>query len=138
MDSNKAEVVASIGTQSYLTMIKWEKGEIITDEPTEKGGSGLYPNPFSLLAASLAGCTLITLRMYIDRKQWNINHIKLSINVDQESENGVTNTTFTKQYQFTPDVSKEQFDRLMIIADKCPVAKTLSGQVKIMNVNHFY
>lgn len=132
MENHSTSVQGSIGTAPYLTTIKWDKGEIITDEPSDKGGSGLYPDPFSLLAASLAGCTLITLRMYLDRKDWKVDFIKVSISVDQHVEGIETTTSFTKHLEFQPEVTAEQLLRLHIIANKCPVAKTLSGKIELI------
>ena len=132
MDLNVPTVNASIGTQPYKTTVKWHNGEIIADEPKEKGGSGLYPNPFSLLAASLASCTLITLRMYIDRKKWNVETISVAITLDNQQDGINTSTIFIKQLTFLPLVSDEQLARLQLIASKCPVAKILSGQIKIL------
>ena len=132
MENIKPTVFASIGSQHYLTTIKWENGEILADEPIDKGGSGLQPDPFSLLAASLASCTLITLKMYIDRKGWNIDTIKVSIAIDQQKEGIETHTSFIKNFEFQPEITDEQRERLTLIADKCPVAKTLAGQIKIV------
>lgn len=133
MDNFTSTITASIGTQPYLTSVKWSRGEIIADEPAENGGSGIHPDPFSLLAASLASCTLITLRMYIDRKQWNITDIKLDIKILQERKGIQMHTSFIKTFDFIPAVTDEQKDRLMLIADKCPVAKTLSGQIELVS-----
>ncbi len=134
MDIDTPTVVASIGSEHYLTAIKWDDGEFIVDEPIAKGGSGLYPNPLTLLAASLAACTLITLRMYIDRKEWEVDTIEVSIRIDQKIEGSETQTSFIKHLKFTPEISVEQVDRLTFIANKCPVAKTLAGQINILTI----
>ncbi len=127
-------VLASIGLQPYLTTIKWDKGEIFADEPINQGGSGLNPDPFSLLAASLAACTLMTLRMYIDRKNWNVENIQLSIRIDQQREGIELHTSFIKHLVFKPEISAEQINRLTLIANKCPVANTLSGQIQLVTI----
>lgn len=132
IDTNKPTVEASIGRDSYLTRINWNNGNILADEPRDKGGNGMHPDPFSLLAASLAACTLITLRMYTDRKGWNINHINISVNVSQERNGTQTETIFTKHIEYEPEITSEQRQRLSIIASKCPVAKTLMGTIKLL------
>lgn len=134
MENGKLTVDASIGSQPYLTTIKWENGEILSDEPIDKGGRGLHPDPFSLLSASLASCTLITLRMYIDRKGWNIDTIKVNITINQHKEGIQTHTSIIKNFEFHPEITEEQRDRLHLIADKCPIAKTLAGQIEIITV----
>jgi putative redox protein len=61
-------IVASIGIEKFKVSIEWRNGKIIADEPEEIGGKDLGPDPYTLLLASLASCTLSTLRIYIDRK----------------------------------------------------------------------
>ena len=64
------DILGRIGTQKYLCNITWRNGQFLMDEPENVGGKDLGMDPFSTLLASLAGCTLSTLRMYIDRKEW--------------------------------------------------------------------
>ena len=80
------DIVGHIGTQKYLCTINWRNGQLIMDEPLSNEGKDLGSDPFSTLLASLAGCTLATLRMYIDRKGWDIPEITISLNATQESE----------------------------------------------------
>ena len=74
-------IEGTIGTQKYLCTISWRNGKLLMDEPESVGGNDLGPDPYSTLLASLAGCTLSTLRMYIDRKGWDIPEIKISLNL---------------------------------------------------------
>ena len=80
------DIIGNIGTQKYLCTISWRNGQLIMDEPESNGGKDLGPDPISALLASLASCTLATLRMYIDRKGWNIPEINIIINAQQETE----------------------------------------------------
>jgi putative redox protein len=100
------------------------------DEPENVGGKDLGMDPFSTLLASLAGCTLSTLRMYIDRKEWSISEINISLNLYQETE-GELSTTIRRNITFLGEVSIEQKERLLIIADKCPISKLLKGKITI-------
>lgn len=118
------DIVGHIGTQKYLCTINWRNGQLIMDEPLSNEGKDLGPDPFSTLLASLAGCTLATLRMYIDRKGWDIPEITISLNATQESE-GELETIFSRQISFSKDIPNEQKERLLLIADKCPVSKIL-------------
>lgn len=129
---NKLEkdITGHIGTQKYLCTIAWRNGQLIMDEPESNGGKDLGPDPFSSLLASLAGCTLSTLRMYIDRKGWDIPEISITINATQELD-GEFETIFSRQISFSTDTSPEQKERLLLIADKCPVSKILKGKVTI-------
>ncbi len=124
------DIVGHIGTQKYLCTINWRNGQLIMDEPLSNEGKDLGPDPFSTLLASLAGCTLATLRMYIDRKGWDIPEITISLNATQESE-GELETIFSRQISFSKEIPNEQKERLLLIADKCPVSKILKGKVTI-------
>lgn len=101
------------------------------DEPENVGGKDLGMDPFSTLIASLAGCTLSTLRMYIDRKEWIIPEINISLNLYQETIEGELTTTIKRNITFSEEVTAEQKDRLLIIADKCPISKLLKGKTII-------
>ncbi|GEL09830.1 putative redox protein [Flavobacterium glycines] len=127
------DIVGHIGTQKYLCTINWRNGQLIMDEPLSNGGKDLGPDPFSTLLASLAACTLATLRMYIDRKGWDIPEITISLNATQESE-GELETIFSRQISFSTAISQEQKERLLLIADKCPVSKILKGKVTINTI----
>lgn len=125
------DILGHIGTQKYLCTITWRNGQCLMDEPVDKGGKDLGMDPFSTLMASLAGCTLSTLRMYIDRKEWIIPEINISLNLYQETLNGELTTTIRRNITFPKEVSAELRERLLIIADKCPISKLLKGKVNI-------
>jgi putative redox protein len=124
------DILGHIGTQNYLCTITWRNGQFLMDEPENVGGKDLGMDPFSTLMASLAGCTLSTLRMYIDRKEWIIPEINISLNLYQETEGELT-TTIKRNITFSEEVSTEQKERLLIIADKCPISKLLKGKITI-------
>ena len=121
------DILGRIGTQTYLCNITWRNGQFLMDEPENVGGKDLGMDPFSTLLASLAGCTLSTLRMYIDRKEWIIPEINISLNLYQETVVGELTTTIRRNITFTGEVPAEQKERLLIIADKCPISKLLKG-----------
>jgi len=124
------DVTGTIGTQKYLCTISWRNGKLLMDEPENVGGNDLGPDPFSTLLASLAGCTLSTLRMYIDRKGWDIPEINISLNISQETE-GELRTTIDRTISFPSTIEDDIKNRLLIIADKCPVSKILTNKVLI-------
>ena len=123
-------IEGSIGTQKYLCTISWRNGTLLMDEPENVGGQNIGPDPFSTFLASLAGCTLSTLRMYIDRKGWDIPEIHISLNLTQENNDNLL-TTISREITFSKEVSHEIKERLLIIAEKCPVSKILKNQVII-------
>jgi len=124
------DITGTIGTQKYLCTISWRNGKLLMDEPENIGGNDLSPDPFSTLLASLAGCTLSTLRMYIDRKGWNIPEINISLNLTQENE-GELVTTISKTITFSTVISDEQKERLLFIAEKCPISKILKNKINL-------
>jgi putative redox protein len=123
-------ITGSISTQKYLCTILWRNGKLLMDEPETIGGNDLGPDPFSTFLASLAGCTLSTLRMYIDRKGWDIPNITISLNMSQD-DNGKIETIISRTLTFSSDISEEQKERLLLIAEKCPVSKILKNKITI-------
>jgi putative redox protein len=124
------DITGHIGTQKYLCTIAWRNGQLIMDEPESNGGKDVGPDPYSALLASLASCTLATLRMYIDRKGWDIPEINIAINAAQELD-GEFETVFSRRITFSTDITTEQKERLIQIANKCPVSKILKGKITI-------
>ena len=104
--------------------------ELIVDEPEDRGGADTGPRPTQLLAASLAGCTAITVEMYADRKEWELGTVEVS--VDYEEPTADTPPSFEVRIRTGGELSDEQRDRILVIAGKCPVHRTLAAQdVKI-------
>ncbi len=124
------DITATIGTQKYLCTVSWRNGTLLMDEPESIGGNDLGPDPYSTLLASLAGCTLSTLRMYIARKGWEIPEISIALNMSQENQNEVE-TTISRTISFSEEISEEQKERLLVIAEKCPVSKILKNKITI-------
>lgn len=115
--------------EKYKTVISSETNQIIADEPISDGGTDLGFSPVELLAGALASCTSITLRMYADRKEWNIDEIKVDV---QFSRDTVSNTTsFQRVISYVGNLEKAQEERLIAIANACPVHKTLSGSISV-------
>lgn len=123
-------VEGTIGTQKYLCTISWRNGTLLMDEPENVGGQNIGPDPFSTFLASLAGCTLSTLRMYIDRKGWDIPEINISLNLAQEL-NPDLETSISRNITFPGNISDEQKERLLLIAEKCPISKILKNKITI-------
>ena len=107
--------------------VKVRSHTITADEPKESGGTDSGPCPQELLAASLASCTAITMEMYAKRKGWEV----AGLTVDCEytpAERGCP-TRFDVVYKMPAHLSEEQVERLQVIAAKCPVHRTLEGEV---------
>lgn len=120
-----------IGRDKYQCTISWRNGKFIADEPVKSGGKDLGPDPFTLLLSSLASCTLVTLRMYIDRKGWVIDHIEVESNMYQVKEADKIITTINRDIKFLTEITDEQKKRLLQIAAACPVSKILENQIEV-------
>jgi len=100
---------------------------LTADEPKKNGGSDAGPNPQELLAASLASCTAVTVEMYADRKGWDIGDVV--VDVDYEPAQRGSPTRFRMSVRLAKELPEEQREKLMQIAAKCPVHRTLEGEV---------
>jgi putative redox protein len=100
---------------------------ITADEPRDEGGEDSGPSPQELLAASLASCTAITMEMYASRKGWDVGNIV--VDVDYEPAQRGSPTRFTMDVQLAKELPEDQREKLMQIAAKCPVHRTLEGEV---------
>ena len=124
-------VHGSIGLEKYQCTIEWRNGKFISDEPESSGGKDLGPDPYTLLLSSLASCTLVTLRMYIDRKGWNIPSISVNVNMYSEKKDDKVTTVIDRDIIFSADTPEEQKTRLQEIASSCPISKILQNDVKV-------
>ncbi len=124
-------VHGSIGLEKYQCTIEWRNGKFISDEPQSSGGKDLGPDPYTLLLSSLASCTLVTLRMYIDRKGWNIPSISVNVNMYNEKKDDKIITVIDRDIIFSADTPEEQKTRLQEIASSCPISKILQNDVKV-------
>jgi putative redox protein len=123
-------ISAQIDTRLYRTEIKSaSENIIIADEPQEVGGKNLGFSPSELLASSLASCTLITLRMYINRKQWEVSEINIKIDFVRDAEQNVS--LFTRNILIIGKIDETQRQRLETIANSCPIHKILTHSIEI-------
>ncbi len=128
------EVIAHIGEERYRSDIYAGPHMLVSDEPRDAGGTDTGTNPYGLLTAALGACTTITLRMYADHKKWPLKGVKVRLTHDKiyakdceecETKEGKVDS-FERVLEFEGDLSAEQRQRLLEIADKCPVHNTLS------------
>ena len=103
------------------------KHNMTADEPEDMGGEDMGPSPQELLAASLASCTAITMEMYAKRKGWNVDGLAVECDY-QPAERGAV-TRFELIMKMPAHLSDEQVQKLKVIAAKCPVHRTLEGEV---------
>jgi putative redox protein len=101
--------------------------ELTAEEPRDQGGEDEGPSPQELLAASLASCTAITMEMYAQRKGWDVGDMTVDVNYEPAQRGSPTR--FEMVIRMPKELPEEQRQRLMQIAAKCPVHRTLEGEV---------
>jgi putative redox protein len=100
---------------------------LIIDEPEGSGGGDAGPTPTELLAASLAGCTAVTIEMYANRKDWDLGEVEVSVDWAGE-DSKADSPSFAVKIRTPADLDDDQRERLLVIAGKCPVHRALEAQ----------
>ncbi|MFT7031736.1 MAG: putative OsmC-like protein [Cyclobacteriaceae bacterium] len=133
------QVYVHLDSEAYTSKIMVGKHSLIADEPTSVGGKDLGPGPYELLLASLGSCTAMTIKMYAKRKEWDLKEVKvgLSHSKDYSRDCETCESSSSKidiierNIELIGNLDKKQRDRLLDIANKCPVHKTLLNDVNI-------
>lgn len=134
-----AQVVVRTDREHYPTRILANGHSLNADEPVRVGGQDTGPTPYDLLLAALGSCTSITLRMYADRKEWPVDSIVVRLDhskihaddcEDCESAKGKIDR-IERVIQLEGDLDEEQRQRMLEIADKCPVHRTLHSEISV-------
>ena len=112
---------------TFRQTLKIRDHQLTVDEMPDIGGEDAGPDPQELLAVSLASCTAITMEMYAQRKGWDVGDVEVSCDFTP-AERGCP-TRFNLVMRFPESLSDEQVERLRVIAAKCPVHRTLDGEV---------
>jgi putative redox protein len=116
--------------KGYAHSLTAGRHTLIADEPSDVGGTDTGARPTAMLALSLAACTAITIEMYADRKGWELGDVE--VEVDYELKPRET-SRFEVLVKLAGNLSDEQLERLHTIAGKCPVHRTLTGAVDIID-----
>ena len=131
------QVVVRLEGDGYTTEIQADDHSIIADEPVSFGGNDFGPSPYELLNASIGACTAMTLKMYARRKKWPLEEVKVHLSYSkslkyQEHQANPENKNsridrFEKELELIGDLTEEQKRRLLEIANKCPVHRTIAS-----------
>lgn len=120
---NGSEVVVTELDKKFLRGLYTKDHDVISDEPTSYGGKNLGPSPYNLLLMSIGSCTSMTIRMYANRKKMVLDDINVRLVYERlEKEERIT-----RYLSFKGDITEEQKNRLVEIADRCPVHRTLEN-----------
>ncbi|MDX9731125.1 MAG: OsmC family protein [Bdellovibrionales bacterium] len=100
----------------------------LSDVPLSQGGDDLAPDPHDYLEGALAACTIMTVQMYANRKQWPLESTEVFIHIESENKEG---TVIVRDVKFHGPLTAEQRDQLYVIANKCPIHRLLLGKIEI-------
>jgi putative redox protein len=138
---SKHQVVASLNfDDDFTTDMKVGNHTLIADEPVDFGGKDFGPSPYELVTAGLSACTAMTIQMYAKRKGWMIQNVEVHTSYDKSHAEDCANCeadsakidTFHREIKLTGDLDEKQKARILQIADKCPVHKTLHSETQVI------
>ena len=137
--ANDGEVVARTRLGGFRTDVRLGDHHLVADEPRSVGGRDLGPTPYDLLSAALATCTSMTLRMYANHKNLDLDSATVRVEhdkvhaedcVDCETADGKIDE-FRRTISLEGDLTEAQQNRMLEVADRCPVHRTLHGEIKV-------
>ena len=136
------EVFVGEGNQRFLREVASDDHAWVADEPKRVGGDNLGPDPYEHLLAALGTCTSMTIRMYANRKQWPLADVQVQLQHSREhaqdceecDEKPAQVDVLSRAIRLDGDLDESQRARLMEIADRCPVHRTLEGNLRIDTV----
>lgn len=122
-----ARATAHIGTDNYATRIETSGRTLISDEPADNGGKDAGPAPYDYLLSALSACTVITLRMYAERKGWDLRAADVALHFYRVDDREIIDRVVT----LTGDLDEAQIARLLDVCERTPVTKTLKNGLTI-------
>lgn len=135
------QVVTRTGDDGFITMVRAGQHKFLSDEPEAVGGQDLGPTPYDLLVAALGTCTGMTLRIYADRKKWPLEEIRVHLqhnklhaeDCDHCDEKNAKLDRIEREIEVIGDLDDKQRQKLLEIANKCPVHKTLHNRIEVIS-----
>ncbi|REH52308.1 putative redox protein [Tenacibaculum gallaicum] len=129
--SNNPTATVTLTDRNYLAEAKMRNHFTVIDEPLDKGGDDNGPTPVEYLLTAIGGCVSITLRMYAERKGWELGKITVNVSQKEQLTSEGIKKSLVEEISFEKEVTDEQRTKLLEIAGKCPVAKMVKGATEI-------
>jgi putative redox protein len=120
-------VVSRFGSGHFQQALDVGSDHFVSDIDQEKGGNSTGPSPHEYLGAALAACTGMTLKMYAGRKSWDLQDAVVTVDIERVNEVEI----FKRTIELLGNLDAAQRERLLEIANKCPVHKALAGKIEI-------
>ncbi len=121
------KVVSQFGAGPLQQKLSTGDLHFVSDAEVSKGGEGTGPSPHEYLGAALAACTSMTLKMYAGRKSMNLENAIVTVDIERTDDI----EKFSREIELIGNLSTEEKERLLEIANKCPIHKALAGQIQI-------
>ncbi|OAV44214.1 alpha/beta fold hydrolase [Lewinella sp. 4G2] len=136
---SKKQVAVRLGDEGFTTEVMVRQHQLIADEPEKIGGNDYGPGPYELVSAGLGACTAMTIQMYARRKKWPVEEVEVHIDhrkdyptdLQEVEEKAGKVDLFERTIVLRGDLTEEQLQRLLEIADRCPVHRTLHEAVTV-------
>lgn len=120
-------IVSETGAGPFSSTVTIGEHRLTADEPVSVGGLNTGPDPYEFLLAGLGACTAMTLRLYATRKGWPLEHVEVRVRHVERATSGALKDVFEREIRLTGGLAGDQRARLLDIADRCPVSRTLSA-----------
>ena len=121
------KVVSQFGVGPLQQKLSTGDLHFVSDAEVSKGGEGTGPSPHEYLGAALAACTSMTLKMYAGRKSMNLANVIVTVDIERTDDI----EQFSREIELIGNLNTEEKERLLEIANKCPIHKALAGQIQI-------
>jgi len=121
------KVVSQFGVGPLQQKLSTGDLHFVSDAEVSKGGEGTGPSPHEYLGAALAACTSMTLKMYAGRKSMNLENVIVTVDIERTDDI----EQFSREIELIGNLNAEEKERLLEIANKCPIHKALAGQIQI-------
>lgn len=136
-------VTAHVGPKGFRADLKMRNHDLIVDEPVSAGGTDEGPTPYEYLLSALGSCTAMTLRFYADRKGWPLEDVRVDLRTSRSHEKDCEDcekakvgvTRIDRKIELSGPLTDEQRQKLLQIADRCPVKQTFEGGIRVETVS---